>query len=212
MEDLIKKFFYTGVGLVSLTAEKLQDSVKKLVDEDKIGLDEGRKLVDEIMDKTNSKRIEFERNIKKVTEDLAEKFSFSKNKNTADILARLEVIEEKLGIKAEKEMPLVKKAPTRKKTVKSMAKDVVDEVADTAEQAVKDASKSVDAAAKKVSKTSKTTARRATKAVKDVKKKAEKLIDETAHTLEEVSHKGEEVVDQMKQEAKKGLEKVESAL
>ena len=34
MEDLFKKFLYTGVGLVSTTVEKFQKSVEKLVDED----------------------------------------------------------------------------------------------------------------------------------------------------------------------------------
>ena len=47
MEDLFKKFVYTGVGLVSLTAEKLQKSIDTLVEEEKISEKEGKKIVND---------------------------------------------------------------------------------------------------------------------------------------------------------------------
>jgi polyhydroxyalkanoate synthesis regulator phasin len=48
MEDLFKKFVYTGVGMVSSSLEKFQKSVEKLVDEDKLSQEEGKKLVDDL--------------------------------------------------------------------------------------------------------------------------------------------------------------------
>ena len=33
MEDLLKKFLYTGVGIVAVTAEKVQKSVEKLIND-----------------------------------------------------------------------------------------------------------------------------------------------------------------------------------
>ena len=36
MEDLFKKFLYTGVGLVAMTAEKIQKSVDKLISDGKL--------------------------------------------------------------------------------------------------------------------------------------------------------------------------------
>ncbi len=60
MEDLLKKLVYTGVGVVSMTAEKLQEAVDKMVSERKMLADEGKKLVDEFFDTTEEKKKEFE--------------------------------------------------------------------------------------------------------------------------------------------------------
>ncbi len=49
MEDLFKNFLYTGVGLVAMTAEKIQKSVDKLVSEGKLTMDEGKKLIDKLV-------------------------------------------------------------------------------------------------------------------------------------------------------------------
>ena len=49
MEDLFKKFLYTGVGLVAMGADKIQKSVDKLVSEGKLSIDEGKKLLDKLV-------------------------------------------------------------------------------------------------------------------------------------------------------------------
>lgn len=49
MEDLFKKFLYTGVGLVAMTAEKIQKSVDKLVSDGKLSIEEGKKLADKLV-------------------------------------------------------------------------------------------------------------------------------------------------------------------
>lgn len=116
MEDLFKKFLYTGVGLVSITADKLQESVKKLVDDEKLTQSEGKKIINEVIEKTSKKKDEFENQLRKITEDVVEKFKFAKNSEYDELAARIEALEAKLGLRAEEvEVPLVKKAPTRKK-------------------------------------------------------------------------------------------------
>ncbi len=49
MEDLFKNFLYTGVGLVAMTAEKIQKSVDKLIHEGKLSIEEGKKVVDKLV-------------------------------------------------------------------------------------------------------------------------------------------------------------------
>jgi len=97
MEDLIKKFVYTGVGLASLTAEKLQKSIDKLVDEDKISEKEGRKRVDEFFQKTESKKKSFETQINKIIKEVISKFDFSKAKEILDLNKRVKVLENKIS-------------------------------------------------------------------------------------------------------------------
>ena len=194
MEDLIRKFFYTGVGLVSLTAERLQDSVKKLVDEEKISYDQGRKLIDEIMERVGSKREEFERNFKKASEDLAVKFKSSTESKSSELERRIEALEAKLGMKDEKPATLVKKAPARKRTVKSRAKENIDAIADTAEDVLKGTAKKVDETSKAVSKKTKAVTKKASSTVKKARKNAKGLVDDAAKTVDDLSKKGEETV------------------
>ncbi|MEM7551877.1 MAG: phasin family protein [Bacteroidota bacterium] len=97
MEDLFKKFVYTGVGLVSLTTEKLQKSVDKLVDENKISTEEGKKIVEDLFKKTEGKKEEFENQLKKVTEEVVNKFQIPRNKEIEALQKRVAALEAKVG-------------------------------------------------------------------------------------------------------------------
>ena len=96
MEDLIKKFLYTGVGLASITAEKFQSSIEKLVDENKITSDEGKKIVSDFFKKTESKKEDLESSLKKVSEDVIAKFDFSKSKEFKRLETRIAKLEAEL--------------------------------------------------------------------------------------------------------------------
>ncbi len=103
MEDLFKKFLYTGVGLVSSTVEKIQSSVDKLVDEDKLSQDEGKKIVDDLVKNTETKREEFEGKLKNIVEEVMGRLNIGSQSQIKDIQDRLAAIEEKLGIVNETE-------------------------------------------------------------------------------------------------------------
>ncbi len=103
MEDLFKKFLYTSVGLVSTTVEKIQSSVDKLVDEDKLSQDEGKKIVDDLVKNTETKREEFEGKLKSIVEDVMTRLNIGSQSQIKDIQDRLAAIEEKLGIVNEAE-------------------------------------------------------------------------------------------------------------
>ena len=103
MEDLFKKFLYTSVGLVSSTVEKIQSSVDKLVDEDKLSQDEGKKIVDDLVKNTEAKREEFEGKLKNIVEEVMGRLNIGSQSQIKDIQDRLAAIEEKLGIVNETE-------------------------------------------------------------------------------------------------------------
>jgi len=212
MEDLIKKFFYTGVGLVALTAEKLQDSVKKLVDDEKISYEEGKRIISEIMEKSNERRAEFEKHLKKVADELSDKVKFNKTSSDDDLSSRLAAIEKKLGLEDSAKSNLVKKAPNRSKSVKDMTKDAINTAADVADKTVKTAATAVDKSAKNVSKTAKAVAKDASKKVKEVKKRANKAVDNASKNMDEVEAEGKKVVQAATKTAKKGLNKVEAGI
>jgi len=97
MEDLFKKLFYTGVGVLSITTERLQKNIDELVSKKKLSTEEGRKIVDDVLSKTESKREEFEKQVKKIGEELVNKFDFAKSNELEALKRRVEELEMRLG-------------------------------------------------------------------------------------------------------------------
>lgn len=97
MEDVFKKFLYTGLGLAALTIEQVQKGVDELVSNKKISKEEGRKIVEDVMQKTTSKKEELEGQFKKMAEDIIEKVSFSRSKEIEDLKKRVADLEAKLN-------------------------------------------------------------------------------------------------------------------
>lgn len=127
MEDLFRKFLYTGVGLVSLTADRLQALVSDLVENKTLSEDEGKKIVDDFLNDTTAKREEFEARLREIVENVVKNFNvdFFK-KDEANVLRdRIAALEAKLG---------------------EVSNDVTDSVAEAAEAA----SEELDAAAKEL--------------------------------------------------------------
>jgi polyhydroxyalkanoate synthesis regulator phasin len=101
MEDLFKKLLYTGVGLVAVGAEKVQKTVDQLISEDKLTVEEGKKIVDEFVSNTESKKEEFESQLRLITEKVVKGFSFATTKDLEALAARVEALENKSKTKKE---------------------------------------------------------------------------------------------------------------
>ncbi len=64
MIELLKKTFFTGMGLVAVSKDKLEEFVKNLEKDAKITEEEGRKFVDEILKESDKARKDLEASIK----------------------------------------------------------------------------------------------------------------------------------------------------
>ena len=106
MEDLFKKFLYTGVGLVAMTAEKIQKSVDKLISDGKLSIDEGKKLIDKLVSEGKLSTEEG----KKVIDDLVEKGKLSAEE----------------GKKAVEDF--IKNAKTKRSEVETQVKGIVERI------------------------------------------------------------------------------------
>ena len=93
LEGLFKKFVYTGVGLVSLTKDRLQETINDLIKEDKISAKEGKKIVDDFFKNTESKKKELEENLKKVVDKAVSKFKFASTSDLEELKNRVKVLE-----------------------------------------------------------------------------------------------------------------------
>jgi len=70
MDDLFKKFINTGVGFLSQGNKAVQVAIEKLVKESKISEQEGKKIVDDLLKSSETKRADLEKQFKGLTEDL----------------------------------------------------------------------------------------------------------------------------------------------
>ena len=86
MINLIKKIVFTGVGLASLTKDKIESLGKEIADQAKMSEKEGKELLDELMKKSEESRKELENQVEKFVKASLKKT----NLVTQDDLQKLE--------------------------------------------------------------------------------------------------------------------------
>jgi polyhydroxyalkanoate synthesis regulator phasin len=97
MEDLFKKFLYTGVGLVAHNAEMLQKNVNELINKGKLTEDEGRKVVDDLIVDTTHKKEEFEDRLRGMVDGILAKFDLPSREEINSLRTRVTELEEELA-------------------------------------------------------------------------------------------------------------------
>jgi polyhydroxyalkanoate synthesis regulator phasin len=115
MEDLFKKFIYTGIGWVSNATDKLKKNIDEFISEGKLSAEDGKKIVDEFLKNTESKKEEVENQFKKLIDEFLKSIRFAK----AEELKKLETRVAKLEVLIKKDK---KKEPVTKKPLKSTKK------------------------------------------------------------------------------------------
>ena len=147
--ELFKKLFYTGVGLVSTTAEKLQTQVDELVKQGNISKDEGVKIVDEFINSTEAKKEEFEAKIKDYVSKALEAVNLPTAAELKELVSRIEKLEDNLTATAKK---TTKRTTTRAKKATTTAKSSIAKAKATAKKTVKKVEEAKDAAVDAVKK------------------------------------------------------------
>lgn len=112
MEDVFKKFLYTGLGLAALTVEQVQKGVDELVSNKKISKEEGKKIVEDVVQKTTSKKEELEGQFKKLADEVMERLNFSRSKEIEELKKRVAVLEAQINKSATAQKPF-KAAPDK---------------------------------------------------------------------------------------------------
>lgn len=97
MDDLFKKFLYTGVGIVSTTAETLQKSVDEWIDKGSISKEEGKKMVDDFLNDASDKKEAYEGKVKGFVEKAKNKIDLPSREEIESLNARIAELEDKLA-------------------------------------------------------------------------------------------------------------------
>lgn len=90
MIDLIKKAVLTGVGLASLTSEKIENLSKEFITKGKMSEQEGEKFVEEMLGRAEESRDALKKQTEKMVSNAIEKMQLVRAKDIADLKAEIE--------------------------------------------------------------------------------------------------------------------------
>lgn len=100
MEDILKRFIYTGVGLLSLTTTRIRETIDELINNRKITEEEGRRIIDDFAQMTKSQTEDFEEQIRSLSSKYGQDFGFSAEKEIEKLKERVADLERRLEVES----------------------------------------------------------------------------------------------------------------
>jgi polyhydroxyalkanoate synthesis regulator phasin len=98
MLDLLKKGILIGIGAMSLTKDRIEELVEKVAEEGKLTEEEGRKLVKELLEKSENARKEFHDQVGKRVREILGSMDIPSREELQDIKARIEKLEDRISV------------------------------------------------------------------------------------------------------------------
>ena len=96
MIDLIKKIVFTGVGLASLTKDKVEALGKDIAEQAKLSEKEGKELLDELMKKSEESRKEVAGQVDKFVKESLEKMNLATRDDLLELEKKVQALSEAL--------------------------------------------------------------------------------------------------------------------
>lgn len=100
MDNIIKKVLYTGVGIVASATERMQHVINDLVERGKLSEDEGKKVVDDVVKNSETKRDEYEGRFRKIIDGALAKINLPRGDVYEKLEKRIKSLEVKVGLLA----------------------------------------------------------------------------------------------------------------
>ncbi len=97
MFDLIKKAMLTGVGLASLTKDKIEELAKDLSEKIKLSEEDGKKLLDELLSKSEEAKSNLHASIENTVNDIVKKMHLVTRKEFSDLKDEIDQLKQKIG-------------------------------------------------------------------------------------------------------------------
>jgi polyhydroxyalkanoate synthesis regulator phasin len=97
MVDLIKKAFYTGLGLALLTKEKAEELVKDFAEQAKLSEHEGKELVESMMKQSDQARNDFQSKIDEAVQAVVNRLNLASKDEVASLKAKIDELSAKIG-------------------------------------------------------------------------------------------------------------------
>jgi polyhydroxyalkanoate synthesis regulator phasin len=96
MRESIKKLGLIGAGLWAITEDKINDLVKELVDKGDMSKEEGKKVIQDMLEERKKQKIDLEKKIsEKIQESISRTDIFTK-KDMHELESRIETLEDEI--------------------------------------------------------------------------------------------------------------------
>ncbi len=96
MIEFIKKAMFTGVGLASLTKDKVEEVANEFIEQGNLTEQEGRNLVKEMMDYSEKSRTELEDMIDKYIEKAIIKLDLARRSDIEELKSQIVDLQQKV--------------------------------------------------------------------------------------------------------------------
>jgi polyhydroxyalkanoate synthesis regulator phasin len=96
IDELFKKFVYTGVGMASMAKDRLEKTIQEIVEKNKMKTEEGEKIMKDFMDSTEKKAKEIKETINKIVEKAKSEFKTSSADEVENLKQRIKTLEDLL--------------------------------------------------------------------------------------------------------------------
>ncbi len=97
MVDLIKKAFYTGLGLAVLTKDKAEEMVREIAEQAKLSESEGKELVDSLMKQSDQARQDFQSKVDEAVQAVVKRMHLATRDELESLRAKVEELSAKVG-------------------------------------------------------------------------------------------------------------------
>lgn len=97
MVDLIKKAFYTGLGLAVLTKDKAEEMVRDIAEQAKLTESEGKELVDSLMKQSDQARQDFQTKVDEAVQAVVKRMHLATRDELESLRAKVEELSAKVG-------------------------------------------------------------------------------------------------------------------
>lgn len=97
MKELLKNIVYTGIGAAFLTKEKIEEMKDDFVKQGKIGQDEGKRFVDEMVQKTDSIKESLDLKINAIVEKRIKQLNIVTAEDLEDLRRQVEELQTALN-------------------------------------------------------------------------------------------------------------------
>jgi polyhydroxyalkanoate synthesis regulator phasin len=97
MVDLIKKAFYTGLGLAVLTKDKAEELVKEISQQAKLSEHEGKELMDNLMKQSDQARNDFQSKVDEAVLAVVNRLHLVTKEEVEGLRAKVDELAAKVG-------------------------------------------------------------------------------------------------------------------
>ena len=94
MLDIARKAILVGIGLASMTKDKIEESAKKIAEEEKLSEEEGRKLAEDLLKRSDEARKNLKDQVEKFVENTLKKLDSPSREDLQKLEERIKKLEE----------------------------------------------------------------------------------------------------------------------